>query len=52
MADRAESLGGEMRLSSVESGGTELEWKVPVPPEPAGEADGLRESPQGKYPLR
>jgi signal transduction histidine kinase len=52
MADRAQSLGGELRLSAIESGGTELEWKVPGPPEPAGEGDALRASSPGKYPLR
>jgi signal transduction histidine kinase len=53
MADRAEKLGGQLRLSPVDGGGTELEWKVPVPPEaPAGPDDDLRPGPQGKYPLR
>jgi signal transduction histidine kinase len=52
MADRAQSLGGELRLSSIESGGTELEWKVPVPPEPAGENDDNRPPPRERYPLR
>ena len=51
MADRAEKLGGELRVSPAEGGGTELEWKVPVPPEP-DEPDVLRPSPPGKYPLR
>jgi signal transduction histidine kinase len=51
MADRAEKLGGGLRLSPAEGGGTELEWKVPVPPEPARPDDGLRPSPRGKYPL-
>jgi nitrate/nitrite-specific signal transduction histidine kinase len=52
MADRAEKLGGELRLSPAEGGGTELEWTVPVPPEPAKPDDGLRPSPPGRYPLR
>jgi signal transduction histidine kinase len=51
MADRAEKLGGELRLSPAEGGGTELEWKVPVPPEP-DEPDVVRLSPPGRYPLR
>ena len=52
MAERAEKLGGQLRVSPAEGGGTELEWKVPVPPEAAGGADDeLRPSPQGKYPL-
>jgi len=52
MADRAEKLGGQLRVSPAEGGGTELEWKVPVPPEAADAADeGLRPAPQGKYPL-
>ena len=52
MADRADKLGGALRLSPAEGGGTELEWRVPVPPEPAELADGLRPSAPGKYPLR
>jgi signal transduction histidine kinase len=52
MADRAEKLGGGMRLSSPEDGGTELEWKVPVPAEPAAADDeAQRPSPAAKYPL-
>jgi hypothetical protein len=49
---RATALGGELRLSPVESGGTELEWKVPVPPDPVGEGDNARPSSPGKYPIR
>jgi signal transduction histidine kinase len=52
IADRAAELGGELRLSPVESGGTELEWRVPVPPDPVGEGDDVRASPPGKYPIR
>jgi signal transduction histidine kinase len=52
MADRAAELGGELRVSPIESGGTELEWKVPVPPAPAGGGDDVRASPPGKYPIR
>jgi signal transduction histidine kinase len=53
MADRAGKLGGELRLSPAEGGGTELEWKVPVPPEPERPAgEGPRPSPPGRYPLR
>jgi signal transduction histidine kinase len=52
MADRAAELGGKLRLSSVESGGTELEWKVPMPPDPAGEGDDVHASTPGKYPIR
>jgi signal transduction histidine kinase len=33
MADRADRLGGQLRLSPAEGGGTELQWEVPVPPE-------------------
>jgi len=52
MADRAETLGGELRLSAPEDGGTELAWQVPVPPEPAaGDDAGPRPSPHAKYPL-
>jgi len=51
MAARAEKLGGELRLSPAEGGGTELEWKVPVPPEP-DEPEVLRPSTPGRYPLR
>jgi signal transduction histidine kinase len=52
MADRADKLGGALRLSPAKGGGTELEWRAPVPPEPAATADGPRPSPPGKYPLR
>jgi signal transduction histidine kinase len=52
MADRAEHLGGKLRISPADGGGTELEWKVPVPSElPAGPDEDLRPQPQGKYPL-
>ncbi|HLH81924.1 MAG TPA: GAF domain-containing protein [Trebonia sp.] len=52
MQERAEKLGGTLRLSPADGGGTELEWRVPIPPEPAAPADGLRPAPQAKYPLR
>ncbi len=52
MADRAEKLGGALRLSPADGGGTELEWKVPIPPDPDGQDDGLRPSRPGRYPLR
>jgi nitrate/nitrite-specific signal transduction histidine kinase len=54
MADRAEKLGGRLRLSAAEGGGTELEWRVPVPPEeePAAADDAAGPETQGKYPLR
>ena len=57
IADRAAELGGELRLSPVESGGTELEWRVPVPPDPVGGDDDARATPPstgpgGKYPLQ
>ncbi len=51
MAERAEKLGGSLRLSPAEGGGTQVEWRVPVPPEPAETDDGLRSSPPGRYPL-
>jgi signal transduction histidine kinase len=51
MADRADKLGGELRLSPAQGGGTELEWKVPVPPEPDKPDNGLRPTLPGKYPL-
>jgi signal transduction histidine kinase len=52
MADRAEQLGGKLRVSPADGGGTELEWKAPVPREvPAASDDDLRPQPQGKYPL-
>jgi signal transduction histidine kinase len=52
MADRAEKLGGQLRVSPADGGGTELEWKVPVPPEqPAAADDRSHLEPQGKYPL-
>jgi signal transduction histidine kinase len=52
LADRAEKLGGELRLSTAEGGGTQLEWRVPVPAEPNSYDDGLHPSPPGRYPLR
>jgi two-component system, NarL family, sensor histidine kinase DevS len=52
IADRAAELGGELRLSPVESGGTELQWRVPVPSDPAEAADDVPPSPPAKYPLR
>ena len=51
MMDRADKLGGELRLVPAEGGGTQLEWKVPVPPEPDEPDDELRPSAPGKYPL-
>jgi signal transduction histidine kinase len=37
LADRAGELGGTMRVGPAESGGTELEWRVPLPQgDPAG----------------
>lgn len=52
MAERAEKLGGTFRVSEAAGGGTEIEWRVPVPPEPRSVSDGLSPSPQGPYPLR
>jgi signal transduction histidine kinase len=53
MADRAEKLGGQLRLSAADGGGTELEWKVPVPAGTAGGTDDQPPpAPSGKYPLR
>jgi len=53
MADRAEQLGGKLRVSPAVGGGTELEWKVPVTPEAAAaQDDEPRAAPTGKYPLR
>jgi signal transduction histidine kinase len=53
MADRAEKLGGQLRLSPADGGGTEFEWKVLMP---SGTTDGADDrpppEPQGKYPLR
>jgi signal transduction histidine kinase len=52
MAERAEKLGGHLRVLAAEGGGTELEWKVPVPAQAqAPLADEPRPAP-GKYPLR
>jgi len=31
LAERAAELGGTMRVASAEAGGTELEWRVPLP---------------------
>jgi len=53
LAERAEQLGGKLRISPADGGGTELEWKVPVPAEaPAVPDDAPRAAPPGKYPLR
>jgi signal transduction histidine kinase len=52
MAERAEQHGGELRLAGAEGGGTELEWRVPVPEAPAVPDDEPRPGPEGKYPLR
>jgi signal transduction histidine kinase len=53
LADRAEQLGGKLRISPADGGGTELEWKVPVPAEaPPVPDDAPRAAPPGKYPLR
>ena len=52
MADRAEKLGGQLRISPAEGGGTELKWSAPVPEMVAATADDdVRPQPQGKYPL-
>jgi hypothetical protein len=52
MADRAEKLGGQLRVAPADGGGTELEWKVLLPPEAPAATDGaLPQEPQGKYPL-
>lgn len=51
MAERAEKLGGHLRVSPAEGGGTELEWKVPVPSAADATDEELRPAPQGKYPL-
>ena len=53
LAERAERLGGKLRVSPAEGGGTELEWKAPVPADaPAAGDDEPRAEPRGKYPLR
>jgi signal transduction histidine kinase len=52
MANRAEKLGGSLRLSPAEGGGTELLWQVPVPAEPAEPDNGLSPPAPGRYPLR
>ena len=31
LADRAEQLGGTLKVGSADSGGTELHWQVPLP---------------------
>ena len=53
MADRAEQLGGELRVAPADGGGTELEWRVPCPPEAPGAPDEAepRAEPRAKYPL-
>jgi signal transduction histidine kinase len=52
MADRARQLGGQLRVSPADGGGTQLEWKVLVPPQaPDALDEDLRQEPRGKYPL-
>jgi signal transduction histidine kinase len=46
MADRAEKMGGQLRVLPADGGGTELEWRVPAPVGPDGAVDAPR------YPLR
>ena len=46
------AAGGALRLAAAEGGGTELEWRVPVPEAPAVPDDEPRPAPEGKYPLR
>ena len=52
MAERAEQLGGALRLAAGEGGGTELEWRVPVPEVPGVPDQEPRPAAGGKYPLR
>jgi signal transduction histidine kinase len=54
LAERAEKLGGQLRISApADGGGTELEWQVPLPPElPEAEDEHASPPPQGRYPLR
>jgi signal transduction histidine kinase len=52
MAGRADKLGGEFRLSPAEGGGTELEWRAPVPAGGDASNDAPGAIPQGRYPLR
>jgi signal transduction histidine kinase len=52
MADRAAELGGRLRVAAADGGGTELEWRVPVPPEVPDEDEAEpRREPPAKYPL-
>jgi len=53
MAERAEKLGGHLRISRPADGtGAELEWQVPLPPQQPAPNDGSHPRPQGRYPLR
>jgi two-component system, NarL family, sensor histidine kinase DevS len=51
MTGRAENLGGTFRLSPADGGGTELEWRVPVPLTPPVLGDALDPDAPGPYPL-
>ena len=51
MAERAEQLGGVLRLADANGGGTELDWRVPVPEAPAEPDEEPRPAAEGKYPL-
>jgi signal transduction histidine kinase len=50
MTQRARELDGDLTISPVASGGTELIWRVPVVLEP--EEEPLRPAQEGRYPLR
>jgi signal transduction histidine kinase len=52
MAGRAEKLGGEFRLSPAEGGGTDLEWRVPVPAGDGARDEAPPAAAPGRYPLR
>jgi signal transduction histidine kinase len=51
MAGRADKLGGQFTLAAAEGGGTEVDWRVPVPEDTSAREDAPGLPPQGRYPL-
>ena len=52
MSDRAGKLGGTFRVVPADGGGTEAEWRVPIPPEPSVPDEIPRQAASGRYTTR
>jgi signal transduction histidine kinase len=52
LAGRAEKLGGEFQVSQAQGGGTQLEWRVPLPAPEDPTDDPEAATPHDRYPLR